>query len=78
MSGWNLDIINWDDFQKDKVDIQKALDMGVDWIALSFVQTEKDVEALKKIVGNKSLIMAKIEKPSALKNLDSNSIFSIL
>ena len=57
--------------QKDKVDIQKALDMGVDWIALSFVQTEKDVEALKKIVGNKSLIMAKIEKPSALKNLDS-------
>lgn len=55
---------------KDKIDLQKALDMGVDWIALSFVQTQEDVEALKKIVGKKTLVMAKIEKPSALKNLD--------
>ncbi len=56
---------------KDKADLQKALDMGVDWIALSFVQTHNDVEELKKIVQEKSLIMAKIEKPSALKNLDN-------
>ena len=56
---------------KDKADLQKALDMGVDWIALSFVQTHYDVEELKKIVQEKSLIMAKIEKPSALKNLDN-------
>ena len=54
---------------KDKSDLSKALDMGVDWVALSFVQTEKDVEELKKIIGNKASIMAKIEKPSALKNL---------
>ena len=45
--------------------------MGVDWIALSFVQSQNDVETLKKIVGNKAQIMAKIEKPSALKNLSS-------
>ena len=55
---------------KDKEDLQKALDMGVDWVALSFVQTKNDIENLKKIVSNKALIMAKIEKPSALKNLD--------
>ena len=55
---------------KDKSDLTKALDMGVDWVALSFVQTHKDIEELKKLVGNKASIMAKIEKPSAVKNLD--------
>ena len=56
---------------KDKSDLNKALEMGVDWIALSFVQTEQDIIDLKKIVNNKALIMAKIEKPSALKNIDT-------
>ena len=55
---------------KDKSDLTKALEMGVDWIALSFVQTHKDIEELRKLVGNKASIMAKIEKPSAVKNLD--------
>ncbi len=55
---------------KDKSDLMKALDMGVDWVALSFVQQAEDIEKLKKIVGNKALIMAKIEKPSAVKNID--------
>jgi len=54
---------------KDKGDLDKALDMGVDWIALSFVQSAENVNELKKIVENKALIMAKIEKPSAVKNL---------
>ena len=54
---------------KDKSDLNKALDMGVDWIALSFVQTVNDVKDLKSIVGNKVSIMAKIEKPSAVKNI---------
>ena len=44
--------------------------MGVDWIALSFVQNAKDVEELKKLVGHKASIMAKIEKPSAVKNIE--------
>jgi len=43
--------------------------MGVDWIAQSFVQTVDDVKELKKLVGSKASIMAKIEKPSALKNI---------
>ena len=54
---------------KDKSDLSKALDMRVDWVALSFVQSAENVKELKHIVGNKALIMAKIEKPSALKNL---------
>ena len=55
---------------KDKSDLMKALDMGVDWIALSFVQQADDINKLKKMIGNKALVMAKIEKPSAVKNID--------
>ena len=55
---------------KDKSDLMKAMDMGVDWVALSFVQQAEDINKLKKIIGNKALIMAKIEKPSAVKNID--------
>lgn len=55
---------------KDRSDLQKALEMNVDWIALSFVQKAEDIIKLKKIVDGKALIMAKIEKPSAVKNID--------
>ena len=55
---------------KDKSDLMKAMDMGVDWVALSFVQQAEDINNLKKMIGNKALIMAKIEKPSAVKNID--------
>ena len=54
---------------KDKSDLNKALDMGVDWVALSFVQTAKDVKELKEIIGDKASIIAKVEKPSAVKNI---------
>ena len=54
---------------KDKSDLNKALEMGVDWVAQSFVQTVEDVKELKNLVGSKASIMAKIEKPSALKNI---------
>ena len=57
--------------QKDKSDLNKALEMGVDWVALSFIQSAEDINNLKKLVGNKASIMAKIEKPSAVKNIDS-------
>ena len=55
---------------KDKADLQKALEMNVDWVALSFVQQAEDIHKLKKIVDGKALVMAKIEKPSAVKNID--------
>ena len=55
---------------KDKSDLSKAIEMGVDWVALSFVQTSKDIVELRKIVSNNVSVMAKIEKPSAVKNID--------
>ncbi len=57
--------------KKDKSDLIKALDMGVDWVALSFVQKAEDINKLKKMIGNKALVMAKIEKPAAVKNIDA-------
>ena len=54
---------------KDKSDLMKAIDMGVDWIAQSFVQTVQDVKDLRKLIENKASIIAKIEKPSAVKNI---------
>ena len=57
--------------KKDKSDLMKALDMGVDWVALSFVQKAEDINKLKKMIGNKALVMAKIEKPAAVKNIDA-------
>src|SRR6056300_353472 len=55
---------------KDRADLQKALEMNVDWVALSFVQQAEDIIKLKKIVDGKAMVMAKIEKPSAVKNID--------
>jgi pyruvate kinase len=55
--------------EKDRRDLDFALTLGADWIALSFVQRPDDVAELKKLVGNRAAIMAKIEKPQALDRL---------
>lgn len=55
---------------KDKKDVEFALNEGVDYIALSFVQSAKDVQALRAMVGNDIKIIAKIEMAMALKNID--------
>ncbi|MCB9990076.1 MAG: pyruvate kinase [Rhodospirillales bacterium] len=55
---------------KDRKDLTAALGMGVDWVALSFVQKPEDVAEARKLVGGKAALMAKIEKPSALKHFD--------
>ena len=54
---------------KDRRDLQAALDMKVDWIALSFVQRPEDLQELRALVKDRALIMAKIEKPSAVQAL---------
>jgi pyruvate kinase len=54
---------------KDRSDLDAALDLGVDWIALSFVQRPEDVAELKKIVAGRAGVLAKIEKPKALTSL---------
>ena len=55
---------------KDHADLQAALEIGVDWIAASFVQRPEDVEEILKIVDGRALVMSKIEKPQALTKLD--------
>ncbi len=55
---------------KDRIDLEAALETGVDWVALSFVQRAEDVAEVKAIAGDRALIMAKIEKPQAIARLD--------
>ena len=55
---------------KDIRDLKFCLDLSLDYIALSFVQKSKDINDLKKYVGNQTGIMAKFEKPMAIKNMD--------
>ncbi|NNE56696.1 MAG: pyruvate kinase [Hellea sp.] len=56
--------------EKDRVDMAFALTQNVDYIALSFVQTAQDVKDARKIIGDKAGIIVKIEKPSAVEELD--------
>ena len=55
---------------KDIEDLKFILNQEIDWIALSFVQKLSDVEEVKKYINDKACIIAKIEKPSALKELN--------
>lgn len=56
--------------EKDRSDLEAALDAGVDWIALSFVQRPEDVAEVKKVARGRALVMAKLEKPQAITRLD--------
>jgi pyruvate kinase len=57
--------------EKDQGDAEVAAGLGVDWIALSFVQRAEDIAELRKIVGRRAAILAKIEKPQAVHQLES-------
>lgn len=56
--------------EKDREDIDFAMKLGVDWISLSFVQQAEDVREARKIIGDKAWIISKLEKPSAIDELD--------
>lgn len=56
--------------EKDRADLAFALELGVDWIALSFVQRVTDLIEARSLIKDKAAIMAKIEKPQALAVLD--------
>ena len=60
---------------KDQEDIRFACKIHVDWIALSFVQRHEDMEELRELVrvcdGAQPRLVAKIEKPSAVQDLDA-------
>ena len=57
--------------EKDRADLSAAVEADVDWIALSFVQTAADVAEAKKLVMGRAGVMAKIEKPQAVAQLDA-------
>jgi len=54
---------------KDRADLDAALNAGIDWVALSFVQRADDVLDAKKIIRGRAAVMAKIEKPQAIDRL---------
>ncbi|HWA45253.1 MAG TPA: pyruvate kinase [Hypericibacter adhaerens] len=56
--------------EKDRRDLAFALDLGVDWIALSFVQRPEDVAEARRLVQGRAAILVKLEKPSAIDRLE--------
>lgn len=57
--------------EKDKSDLEFACELGVDWLALSFVQRASDVEEAVKLAKGRAAVLSKIEKPAALTELDA-------
>jgi pyruvate kinase len=55
---------------KDREDLAFALDLGVDYIALSFVQHPEDVREARELIKDRAGIISKIEKPSALERIE--------
>ncbi len=56
--------------RKDRNDLAFGLALGVDWVALSFVQSAQDIHELRRLVQHRASIIAKLEKPQALACLD--------
>lgn len=56
--------------EKDRRDLAFGLQLGVDWVALSFVQRPQDILEARELIGDRALLMAKIEKPSAVTHLE--------
>ena len=56
--------------EKDRKDLEFVCDLGVDWLALSFVQRPSDVDEARELSKGRAAILSKIEKPAAVKNFD--------
>ena len=57
--------------EKDKIDLEFGLTLGVDWVALSFVQRPEDVAEVRAAVAGRAGVLSKLEKPSALDHLEA-------
>jgi pyruvate kinase len=55
---------------KDRIDLEAAIAMGVDWIAQSFVQKPEDIREAQSLIKGRASLLIKLEKPSALQYLD--------
>lgn len=56
--------------EKDRADLEFVCELGVDWLALSFVQRPADVEEARVLVKGRAAILSKIEKPNAVERFD--------
>ncbi len=56
--------------KKDRDDMRFGLDLGVEWVALSFVQRPEDLAEARKLVAGRAAILSKLEKPAALTHLE--------
>jgi len=56
---------------KDRKDLDFVCQLGVDWLALSFVQRPRDVEEARDLCRGRAAILSKIEKPMAVRNFDA-------
>jgi len=57
--------------EKDRIDLDFVLPLGIEYIGLSFVQRGEDVAETKAIAAGRAQVMVKLEKPQALDNLDA-------
>ncbi|HYD71180.1 pyruvate kinase [Azospirillum sp.] len=55
---------------KDRADLDFALDLGVDWVALSFVQRPDDVAEARRLIAGRAALLSKLEKPQAIQHLE--------
>ena len=56
---------------KDRSDLDFGLELGVDWVALSFVQRPEDLQEVRAIVKGRAGVLSKLEKPAAIECLDA-------
>ena len=57
--------------EKDRKDLEFVCELGVDWLALSFVQRPADVEEARKLAKGRAALLSKIEKPAAVTAFDA-------
>ena len=55
---------------KDRDDLRFGLELGVDWVALSFVQRPDDIAQARKLIAGRAAVMVKLEKPAAIDHLE--------
>ncbi|WP_188575626.1 pyruvate kinase [Azorhizobium oxalatiphilum] len=55
--------------EKDRIDLAFAVEQGVEWIALSFVQRPEDIHEARELIKGRAAIMLKMEKPAAVEHL---------
>ena len=56
--------------EKDRADLDFICDLGIDWLALSFVQRAEDIVEARDLIAGRASVISKIEKPSAVKSFD--------